>query len=75
MENTPIQTRNLNALPELEKLKHLNPLEDMDSRSKFLSNFDWTISALDRDTKKQLKPYSLTFTTFLRDINLTLNLI
>ena len=43
-EHTPIQTRILNELRELEQLKQLNPIEDANSRNQFLSNFDWTDS-------------------------------
>ena len=46
-EHTPIQTRILNELRELEQLEKLNPLENIDSRNQFLSNFDWTDSTLD----------------------------
>ena len=45
-EHTPIQTRILNELRELEQLDKLNPLEDTDSRGQFLPNFDWTDSTL-----------------------------
>ena len=40
-EHTPIQTRILNELRELERLEQLNSQEDTDSRDQFLSNFDW----------------------------------
>ena len=36
-EHTPIQTRILNELRELEQLEKLNPLEDTNSRGQFLS--------------------------------------
>ena len=39
-EHTPIQKRILNELRELEQLEKLNPLENIDSRNQFLSNFD-----------------------------------
>ena len=39
-EHTPIQTRILNELRELEQLEKLNPLENTDSRNQFLSKFD-----------------------------------
>ena len=45
-EHTPIQTRILNELRELEQLEKLNPLENSNSRNQFLSSFDWTESTL-----------------------------
>ena len=39
-EHTPIQTRILNELRELEQLEQLNPPEDTNSRDQFLSSFD-----------------------------------
>ena len=45
-EHTPIQTRILNELQELEQIEKLNPLEDTDSRYQFLFNFDWLDSTL-----------------------------
>ena len=39
-EHTPIQTRILNELRELEQLEKLNPSENTNSRNQFLSNFD-----------------------------------
>ena len=51
-EHTPIQTRILNDLRELEQLEKLNPLEDTDSRDQFLSKFDWTDSTLQPDAKQ-----------------------
>ena len=41
-EHTPIQTRILNELRELEQLEKLNPLENSESRNQFLSTCDWT---------------------------------
>ena len=54
-EHTPIQTRILNELPELEQLEKLNPPKDTDSRNQFLSNFDWTDSTLQPDAKKAVE--------------------
>ena len=51
-EHTPIQTRILNELRELEQLEKINPLEDTNSRDKFLSSFDWTDSTLQLDPKQ-----------------------
>ena len=54
-EHTPIQTRILNELRELEQLEKLNPLANSDSRNQFLSNFDWTNSTLQRDAKQAVE--------------------
>ena len=54
-EHTPIQTRILNELQELEQLEKLYPLEDTNSRDQFLSNFDWTDSTLQPDAKKAVE--------------------
>ena len=54
-EHKPIQTRILNELRELEQLEKLNPLENIDSRNQFLSNFDWTDSTLQSDAKQAVE--------------------
>ena len=54
-EHTPIQTRILNELRELQQLEKLNPLENIDSRNQFLSNFDWTGSTLHQDAKQAVE--------------------
>ena len=54
-EHTPIQTRILNELRELEQLEKLNPLENTDSRNQFLSNFDWTDSTLQPNSKQAVE--------------------
>ena len=51
-EHTPIQTRILNELRELEQLEKLNPLENTNSQNHFLSNFDWTDSTLQPEAKQ-----------------------
>ena len=53
--HTPIQTRILNELRELEQLEEFNPLEDTNSRDQFLSNFDWTDSTLQLDAKQAVE--------------------
>ena len=60
-EHTTIQTRILNELREKEKLKQLNPLEDMYSRDKFLTDFGWTNPTLDRDTKQAFETLLVEF--------------
>ena len=54
-EHTPIQTRILNELGELEQLQKLNPLENTNSRNQFLSNFDWTDSTLQPEAKQAVE--------------------
>ena len=54
-DHTPIQTRILKELRELEQLKKLNPLENTNSRNQFLSNFDWTDSTLQPEAKQAVE--------------------
>ena len=54
-EHTPIQTRILNEIRELEQLEKLNPLENTASRKQFPSNFDWTDSSLQPDAKQAVE--------------------
>ena len=54
-EHTPIQTRILNELRELEQLEKSNPLENTNSRNQFLSNFDWTDSTLQPEAKQAVE--------------------
>ena len=54
-EHTPIQTRILNEVRELEQLEKLNPLENTNSRSQYLSNFDWTDSTLQPEAKQAVE--------------------
>ena len=49
---TPIQTRILNELNELQDKEKVNPQETTKSRNKFLKRFDWT-NTLVTDTEKQ----------------------
>ena len=60
-EHTPIQTRFLNELRELEQLDNLNPLEYTNSRDQFLSNFDWTVSTLQLDAKQAVEELLVEF--------------
>ena len=53
--HTPIQTRILNEVRELEQLEQFNPLEETNSRDQFLSNFDWTDSTLQLDAKQAVE--------------------
>ena len=54
-EHTPIQTRILKELWELEQLEKLNPLENTNSRNQFLSDFDWTDSILQPEAKQAVE--------------------
>ena len=45
-DHTPIQTRILKELSELQENEELNPKGDVDSRMKFLKRFDWTNTLL-----------------------------
>ena len=60
-EHTPIQTRILNELRELEQLEKLNPLQNTESRSQFLSNFDWAGSTLQSDAKQAVEDLLVEF--------------
>ena len=60
-EHTPIQTRTLNELRELQHLEQLNPLEDSNSRGQSLSNFNWTDSTLQRDAKQAVEDLFVEF--------------
>ena len=51
-DHTPIQTRILKELNELEDKEKLNPQESTESRTKFLKRFDWTDTLL-TETEKQ----------------------
>ena len=51
-DHTPIQTRFLTELCELQRKEKLNPKEDSESRTEFLERFDWTDTLL-TETEKQ----------------------
>ena len=51
-EHTPIQTRILKELCNLQLKEKLNPRDDIESRTKFLKRFDWTDTLL-AETEKQ----------------------
>ena len=66
-KHTPIQTRILIEIRELEQLEKLNPLEDINSRDQFLSNFDWTDSTLQLEVKQTVEDLPVEFhDTFAR---------
>ena len=60
-EHTPIQTRNLKEVRELEQLEQLNTPEDKNSIDQFLSNFDWTDSSLQSDAKQVVEDLLVEF--------------
>ena len=51
-EHTPIQTRILTELRELQQKEKRNPKDDTESRTEFLKRFDWTDTLL-TETEKQ----------------------
>ena len=51
-DHTPIQTRILTELCELQRKEKLNPKDDSESRTEFLKRFDWTDTLL-METEKQ----------------------
>ena len=52
-DHTPIQTRILEQLRELQQKEKLNPKDDIESRMEILKRFDWTDTLLTR-TEKQV---------------------
>ena len=53
--HTPIQRRILQELRNLQEAEQLNPQNDDESRSKFLSNFDWKDSMLQQHEIKKIE--------------------
>ena len=51
-DHTPIQTRILTELRELQRREKLNPKDNSESRIEFLKRFDWTDTLL-KETEKQ----------------------
>ena len=51
-DQTPIQTRILKELRELQRKEKLNPKDDIESQMEFLKRFDWTDTLL-TETEKQ----------------------
>ena len=51
-DHTPLQTRFLTEIHELQRREQLNPKDDSESRTELLKRFDWTDTLL-RETKKQ----------------------
>ena len=75
-DQTPIQTRILKEMIELENKEKLNPQESTESRNKFLKWFDWTDTLL-TETEKQanediLVDYHDTFARHRIDIGMNM---
>ena len=51
-DHTPIQTRILTEIRELQRREKLNPKDDKESRKEFLKKFDWTDTLL-TETEEQ----------------------
>ena len=51
-DHTPIQTRILTEIRELQRRGKLNPKDDLESRMEFIKRFDWTDTLL-TETEKQ----------------------
>ena len=56
-DHTPIQTRILTELCELQQRENLNPKDDKESQTEFLEGFDWTDTLLRKLRNKQLKKF------------------
>ena len=54
-DHTPIQTRILKELNELNDKEKLNPQESIESRTKFLERFDWTDTLLTEMEKQAIE--------------------
>ena len=56
-EHTPIQTRILKELCDLQLKEKLNPKDDIESGTEFLKRFDWTKHCSPKLKNKQLKTF------------------
>ena len=54
-DHTPIQTRILTELCELQRRENLNPKDDIESRTEFLERFDWTDTLLTQTEKQAVE--------------------
>ena len=54
-DHTPIQTRILTELRELQRREKLNPKDDSESRTEFLRRFDWTDTLLTKTEKQAVE--------------------
>ena len=53
--HTPVQTRFFHELRELEKIEQLNPPDNINSQTQFLSIFDWTDSTLEPKARQAVE--------------------
>ena len=53
--HTPVQTRIFHELRELEKIEQLNPPDNINSQTQFLSIFDWTDSTLEPKARQAVE--------------------
>ena len=60
-QHTPVQQRILQELIALQELEQLNPQEDQELRYHFLSNFDWTDSTLDKQSRQVVEDLLIHF--------------
>ena len=72
--HTPIQTRILQKLGELQEKEKLNPKDDVESRIEFLKRFDWTDTLLTETEKHAVESipveYHDTFARHRMDIGM-----
>ena len=54
-EHTPIQTRILKELCDIQQKEKLNPKDDNESRTEFLKRFDWTDTLLNENEKRTVE--------------------
>ena len=73
-DHTPIQTRILRELCELQRREKLNPIDDSESRTEFLERFDWTDTLLTKTEKQAVEDivveYHDTFARHRMDIGM-----
>ena len=54
-DHTPIQTRILTELREMQRREKLNPKDDSESRTEFLKRFDWTDTLLTKTEEQAVE--------------------
>ena len=65
-EHTPIQTRILKELCELQQKEKLNPNDDNESRIEFLKRFDWTDTLFNENEKHAVEDILVEYDIFAR---------
>ena len=73
-KDTPIQTRFLTELRELEQLEHLHSLKEIEVRHQFVFSFHWTESTLQPEAKQDVDGLLVEFHDILHGIVLTFEL-